>query len=78
MTTQTIVQALIVLLSGAAIWLVGSAAPRVRLAGYALGLAAQPFWAWSSWQAEKWGILALTAWYTVAWARGVANHWGGA
>lgn len=71
------IQAAIFILSGAAIWLVGNVDTRAQRWGYALGLAGQPFWAYSAWQAEQWGIMLLTAWYTIAWARGLRNHWGG-
>lgn len=74
MTTQLIVQAAIFVLSGAAIWLVGGVSVTAKRWGYLLGLAGQPFWAYSAWRGEQWGILLLTAWYTVAWARGLKNH----
>jgi hypothetical protein len=39
------------------------------------GIAGQPFWIWSALKAGQWGVLALTALYTVAWAKGVWTHW---
>lgn len=39
------------------------------------GLAGQPFWFWSAWQAQQWGIFALCCFYTLAWAKGVRLHW---
>ena len=39
------------------------------------GLAGPPFWIYSAWTAEQWGILALTALYTSAWAKGFWMHW---
>lgn len=39
------------------------------------GIAGQPFWIYATWSAEQWGILALTALYTFAWAKGVWLHW---
>jgi hypothetical protein len=39
------------------------------------GLAGQPFWIWSAWSAEQYGILLLTAFYTWAWAKGVCVYW---
>lgn len=35
------------------------------------GLAGQPFWFWSAWSAEQYGILALCVLYTASWARGL-------
>jgi hypothetical protein len=39
------------------------------------GIAGQPFWIYSALHAEQWGVLALTALYTLAWAKGVWAHW---
>lgn len=39
------------------------------------GLIGQPFWFYSSWMAEQWGIFALCFLYTLAWARGFKAHW---
>lgn len=39
------------------------------------GIAGQPFWIYAAWSAEQWGILVLTALYTLAWAKGVWTHW---
>lgn len=39
------------------------------------GIAGQPFWIYSAVHAEQWGVLTLTALYTLAWARGVWTHW---
>lgn len=77
MPTQLLVQAAIFVLSGAAIWLVGGVSDNAKRWGYLLGLAGQPFWAYSAYRGEQWGILLLTAWYTIAWGRGLWNHWSG-
>jgi len=39
------------------------------------GLAGQPFWFYSAYQAEQWGIFTLCVLYTVAWLKGVKVHW---
>lgn len=39
------------------------------------GLAAQPFWFYSSWKASQWGVFGLSAIYTLAWTRGFVTHW---
>lgn len=70
-----IVQAAILILSGAAIWLVGRRNIRVRRWGYVIGLISQPFWLYSSWKAGQWGIFALSAWYVWAWLNGIYQHW---
>jgi hypothetical protein len=33
------------------------------------------FWFWSSINAEQWGIVLLSCFYTVAWAKGIKTHW---
>jgi len=39
------------------------------------GLAGQPFWFYSAYTAEQWGIFILCLFYTFAWAKGVKTHW---
>jgi hypothetical protein len=48
-----------------------------RLRRYAclFGIAGQPFWIWSAIKAAQWGVLVLTALYTIAWAKGVWTYW---
>ncbi|KPD17247.1 hypothetical protein ADM96_20250 [Burkholderia sp. ST111] len=41
------------------------------------GLAAQPFWFYSTWHASQWGMFALSILYAFAWSRGFATHWLG-
>jgi len=40
-----------------------------------LGLAAQPFWLYTTWRAHQYGIFALSFFYTFSWARGFVAHW---
>lgn len=68
-------QAAILILSGLAIWLVSHRSAKVRRWGYIAGLAGQPFWLWTTYQAEQWGLVVLSVWYTWAWTRGVFNFW---
>ena len=42
-----------------------------------LGLASQPFWFYTSWVHEQWGIFFLSFFYTYAWVVGVKNKWVG-
>lgn len=39
------------------------------------GLAGQPFWFYSAYTTDQWGIFVLSFCYTWAWLRGVRNHW---
>jgi hypothetical protein len=59
-----------------AIWLSQSSHFEHRRWACVLGLCSQPFWFYAAWSASQWGILVLTAFYTLAWARGVKTHWG--
>lgn len=39
------------------------------------GLAGQPFWFYSAYQNEQWGIFILCVFYAYAWSLGVWNNW---
>ena len=70
-----ITQTLIALLGIASIWLVND--PRTSHQRWAcvIGLIGQPFWFYASWQADQWGIFALSIAYALAWLRGFHRHW---
>ena len=48
-----------------------------RLSRFAclFGLAGQPFWFYSAYQAEQWGVFGLCVLYTAAWGHGFIVHW---
>ena len=58
-----------------AIWL--SQDERSHLKRYAclFGMAGQPFWFYTTFNAEQWGIFGLTFVYTLAWAKGIYIYW---
>tara|TARA_B100001105_G_C22307688_1_gene406658 strand:- start:548 stop:778 length:231 start_codon:yes stop_codon:yes gene_type:complete len=58
-----------------AIWLSQSAREASRKWAPILGLSSQPFWFYATLTAEQWGIFVLSLFYTLAWMRGVKNHW---
>lgn len=39
------------------------------------GLIAQPFWFYSAYTAQQWGVLFLCFVYALGWSRGFYNHW---
>lgn len=39
------------------------------------GLASQPFWFYSAWKAEQWGIVFLVFVYGGCWVRGFYTFW---
>lgn len=58
-----------------AIWLSQSRHAHMRRYACIFGLAGQPFWFWSAFSAQQWGIFALCVLYTLSWARGFKLHW---
>lgn len=58
-----------------AVFLVGQKNPRIKRWGYVCGICAQPFWAWTAWSHEQWGILAMCLLYGGSWLNGLRNHW---
>jgi hypothetical protein len=69
------VQAAIVILGGIAIYLLASKRGRVRRWGYVAGLASEPFWIWSAYFADQWGVIALALWWSGFYAVGAVNNW---
>lgn len=71
-----IAQAAILIFSTAGIWLI--AYPQTAAAGFAVGLAAQPFWLLETWRARQWGMFLNSLLWTGAFSAGLFNHWHGA
>lgn len=65
----------IVVFGFAAIWLSQSVDPKVRRFAPISGLMAQPFWFYSTYVAEQWGIFTISIFYAYAWFRGLRNQW---
>lgn len=68
-------QVFIGLFGALAIWL--SQQSREGLKKYApiLGLLAQPFWFYTTWKAQQWGIFGLSFLYAYSWWVGFKSHW---
>jgi hypothetical protein len=75
MTFDVVAQVGIALTGATAIFVVGLKEPRRRRWGFVLGVCGQPFWIYTTWNHEQWGILLLTAVYTYSWINGLRNHW---
>lgn len=58
-----------------AIWLSQDKLESRRKYACILGLIGQPFWFYSAYSAEQWGIFALCFLYTYSWAKGFKNNW---
>lgn len=67
------IQAAILILSAAAMWLVSGRSRHARL-GWAIGLASQPFWLYATFEAGQYGMFCLSLYYTTIWIRGWINH----
>lgn len=68
-------QIAIALLGVTAIWLAMDKRPHVQKWSCVLGLMGQPFWFYSAWKAQQWGIFVLCFFYTASWARGIKTKW---
>lgn len=44
---------------------------------FIVGLLSQPFWIYSTWQAQQWGMFFVSLWFTMNFIRGIRNHWKG-
>lgn len=58
-----------------AVWLSQAANEHQRRYACLFGLASQPFWFWSAYSAEQWGIFALCVLYAASWLRGFHHQW---
>ncbi len=58
-----------------AIILVQSKSERLRWFACLFGLAGQPAWFYSAYQAEQWGVFGLCVLYTMAGGHGFWVHW---
>lgn len=58
-----------------AIWMTQAPSDKHRKWAPVLGLCSQPFWFYATLTAEQYGIFVLSIFYTMAWARGIKNHW---
>ena len=67
-------QLFIFIFGGLAIYLVGRT-DKWKKYGYVCGLLSQPFWFYSAWQSEQWGIFAICIVYLFSWINGFRNYW---
>lgn len=64
-------QVAIPIFSCASIWALST--KRHKL-GFILGLCGQPFWIYSTFTNQLWGMFAVSLWFTVNHIRGIYNH----
>ena len=58
-----------------AIFLTQQKNENIKKYGCLFGLAGQPFWLYSAYTSEQWGVFVLCVFYTYAWCLGVKNNW---
>ncbi|MCY1542795.1 hypothetical protein D9M68_785620 [compost metagenome] len=58
-----------------AVWLSQAASEDQHRYACLFGMASQPFWFYSAYSAEQWGILGLCVLYAASWLRGFNQHW---
>lgn len=58
-----------------AIWCTQHKNPKVQRFACILGLIGQPFWFWTTYQAEQWGLFFLCFVYLGIWLMGLKNNW---
>lgn len=69
--SENIQQFFILLCSGISIW--AFAGIKYKRLGFIFGLISQPFWFWSSFQTQQWGIFIVSIWFTINHIRGLYN-----
>jgi len=67
-----IVQIFILLIGASSIWFI-SRKEKWSKWGYLIGMCGQPFWLYTSYVNQQWGIFALSVWYLYAWGQGIKN-----
>ena len=68
-------QTAIALLSSVAVWLTQMSSPRAQRLAPILGILSQPFWFYSAWTSEQWGVFVACIVCALAWANGLRKHW---
>lgn len=58
-----------------AVWFSQSSDPSKHRYACLWGLAGEPFWFYSAWKADQWGIMVLAIVYALGWSRGFYNYW---
>jgi hypothetical protein len=73
--THDIVQGLLLILSGTAVWLLNSKHRRRQLIGCVLGMVGQPLWLWTTWVCRQWGIFILSLVFLASYGKGAVVRW---
>ena len=68
-------QIAIAFLGALAAWLSQARTDSFRRWACIFGILGQPFWFYAAWQADQWGIFAVSVLYALAWMKGLWIHW---
>lgn len=68
-------QGIIVVCGVLSVWLSQSIHHNAKRWACIIGMCAQPAWLWETYRAEQWGLMALSGFYALGWARGIWNFW---
>uniref|UniRef100_A0A1A7GEJ3 Uncharacterized protein n=1 Tax=biofilter metagenome TaxID=1070537 RepID=A0A1A7GEJ3_9ZZZZ len=74
-SSMTFDQIAIALLGALAAWLSQARTDSARRWAPVFGMLGQPFWFYASWQADQWGIFAVSVLYALAWMKGLWVYW---
>ena len=70
---DVVLQVIIASTGGGAIWLVNQDKPWSKW-GSVVGTIGQPFWLYTSYINEQWGIFLLSLFYLYCWCQGIYNN----
>lgn len=70
-----IAQLAIMVFGASAVWLSQDKRESMRRWACICGLLGQPFWFWTAYQAEQWGVFIVCFLYAASWVRGFITHW---
>ncbi len=68
-------QIAILVFSLSAMWLANAHRPKIRRWGCVIGLFCEPFWFYTTFIHQQWGIFVAAFFYTGGWAYGFYNQW---
>ncbi len=70
-----VVQFLIACTGITALWITQQKNERLKKYACIVGIIGQPFWIYSTYHSEQWGIFTLCFFYSYIWCLGIYNNW---
>lgn len=74
---EDLIQGIILGVSGSSIWLMTAKDRRVQLGGCIIALLGQPFWLYTTWVNDQWGMFVLALIFVLSFAKGIWIRWPG-